>query len=268
MTYSLYTSDPFTYPGGAIAAGVGVAVYFASTSVKAPIFHDDLGTTSKSNPVRTNGAGQVSFWIEPGSYDLVANGIRTNVSVAAIPAPPGPDDYTTRAEVEVMIAGSVAGVSSVNGRTGAVVLAKTDVGLGSVDNTSDATKFTNPALTGTATAESATLSKRLLISPDTITLNAGNADTDASLGNHFKISATANFTLTNPTNPSDGQRVMWQITQDATGSRTITLGSAFALGTDITAVVLSTAASKCDYLGAVYDSTTAKWQVVMFVRGY
>ena len=35
---------------------------------------------------------------------------------------------------------SVAGVASVNGRNGAVVLSKTDVGLGNVDNTSDANK--------------------------------------------------------------------------------------------------------------------------------
>lgn len=45
--------------------------------------------------------------------------------------------------------GGVAGVSSVNGRTGAVSLVKSDVGLGSVDNTSDAGK---PVSTATQTA--------------------------------------------------------------------------------------------------------------------
>lgn len=42
-------------------------------------------------------------------------------------------------------------VSSVNGMTGVVVLGKGNVGLGNVDNTSDATKFTNPDVIGKLT---------------------------------------------------------------------------------------------------------------------
>ena len=47
------------------------------------------------------------------------------------------------------ITGSVAGVTSVNTRTGTVTLDKSDVGLGNVDNTSDADK---PISTATQTA--------------------------------------------------------------------------------------------------------------------
>jgi hypothetical protein len=47
------------------------------------------------------------------------------------------------------ITGSVAGVTSVNTRTGEVTLIKSDVGLGNVDNTSDANK---PISTATQTA--------------------------------------------------------------------------------------------------------------------
>jgi len=47
------------------------------------------------------------------------------------------------------ITGSVAGVTSLNTRTGAVTIDKTDVGLGNVDNTSDANK---PISTATQTA--------------------------------------------------------------------------------------------------------------------
>jgi hypothetical protein len=45
--------------------------------------------------------------------------------------------------------GGVAGVSTVNGRSGDVTLDKTDVGLNNVDNTSDANK---PVSTATQTA--------------------------------------------------------------------------------------------------------------------
>lgn len=46
-------------------------------------------------------------------------------------------------------------VTSVAGRTGAVTLSKTDVGLGDVTNESKTTMFTNAALTGTPTAPTA-----------------------------------------------------------------------------------------------------------------
>jgi hypothetical protein len=548
MAFSLFTSDPFVYPGGGIAAGVYVRVCFRNTTVMATLYKDDLATARESNPLPTADDGTVSFWIEPGEYDLLANGTTTQVTVAPIPDPPGPDDYVTKAEMDAAIAAAGGGllpavtakgdlyaastanvvgvlpvgangtvltadstvslglkwaaagggggaVSSVNGQTGDVTitaaglgaetvaahnadvatlnasiaskadaaattsalagkqpldsdlttiagltattdnviqsvagawasrtpaqlkstlaLAKADVGLGNVDNTADSAKpvstaqqtaldgkaalvhthatadvtsgtfgvarggtglatvgvgnflsgngtsafnertpaqvlsdigaaasshthaasdiasgtlgvarggtglasvtagnfltgngtsalnsrtpsqalgdlgaaaashthaesdvtnlvsdlaakapLASPTFTGTATFN------RLIITPDALTVSAGAVATDASLGNHFTISATANFTLSNPTNPTDGQRVIWQITQDATGSRTITLGSAFALGTDITAVTLTTTANKCDYLGAVYDATAAKWRVVMFVKGY
>jgi hypothetical protein len=46
-------------------------------------------------------------------------------------------------------------VSSVNSKTGAVVITATDVGLGNVTNESKATMFANAALTGTSTAPTA-----------------------------------------------------------------------------------------------------------------
>jgi hypothetical protein len=148
-----------------------------------------------------------------------------------------------------------------------LALAKGDVGLGNVDNTSDATKFASTALTGTTTAVNVTLSGRHVVTPDALT-DAATIATDASLGNHFRVTLGGNRTLGNPTNPVDGQKVMWELIQDATGSRTITLDTKFALGADITAVTLTTTASKRDFLGAVYNSTADKWYVIAFVKGY
>ena len=103
--------------------------------------------------------------------------------------------------------------------------------------------------------------------PVTLT-DAATIATDASLGNHFRVTLGGSRTLGNPTNPTDGQKVIWELIQDATGSRTITLGSAFALGTDISSVTLTTTASKRDFLGAVYNSTASKWYVIAFTKGY
>lgn len=107
------------------------------------------------------------------------------------------------------------------------------------------------------------------VAPTPVALtDAATIATDASLGNHFRVTLGGNRTLGNPTNPTDGQKCLWEIIQDATGSRTITLDTKFALGTDITGVTLTTTASKRDFLGAVYNSTADKWYVIAFVKGY
>jgi hypothetical protein len=98
--------------------------------------------------------------------------------------------------------------------------------------------------------------------------DAATIATDASLANHFRVTLGGNRTLGNPTNPTNGQKVVWELIQDATGSRTITLDTNFALGTDISSVTLTTTASKRDFLGAVYNSTSGKWYVIAFVKGY
>jgi hypothetical protein len=107
-----------------------------------------------------------------------------------------------------------------------------------------------------------------LVFPPVGLTDAATIATDASLGNHFRVTLGGNRTLGNPTNPTDGQKVMWELIQDGSGTRTITLDTNFAFGTDITAVTLTTAASKRDFLGAVYNSTAGKWYVIAFVKGY
>lgn len=101
--------------------------------------------------------------------------------------------------------------------------------------------------------------------------DAATIATDASKGNHFRVTLdTAGSTraLGNPTNLADGQRLIWELVQDGTGGRALTLGSKFVLGADITAITLSTAAGKRDFLGAVYNADTDKLYVIAFVKGY
>jgi len=120
----------------------------------------------------------------------------------------------------------------------------------------------SPTFTGTVT-----FSGRELSPSDALT-DAATIATDAATGNYFRVTLGGNRTLGNPTNTSDGQRVIWELIQDGTGNRTITLDTKFALGTDITAVTLSTAANKRDFIGAIYNSTADKWYVIAFVKGY
>lgn len=104
--------------------------------------------------------------------------------------------------------------------------------------------------------------------PPTNLIDAATIATDASLGNHFRVTLGGNRTLGNPTNPTDGQKVVWELIQDIAGSRTITLDTDFALGSDISSITLTTTTGKRDFLGAVYNATTGKWYVIAFTKGY
>jgi len=95
--------------------------------------------------------------------------------------------------------------------------------------------------------------------------------TDASLGTAFTVTLSGNRTLGAPSNPTTGQRCIWRLLQDGTGTRTITLASGaggFRYGTDITGITLSTAANKADYIAAYYNSTADRWDVIGFIKGF
>jgi hypothetical protein len=85
----------------------------------------------------------------------------------------------------------------------------------------------------------------------------GNSSTstltpDAANGSVQTITATGNFTLSAFSNPVSGQTITFIITQDGTGSRTLTSTMKFAGGSK----TLSTAASSIDIMTVSYIGTT------------
>lgn len=107
----------------------------------------------------------------------------------------------------------------------------------------------------------------ILSVPVTLT-DAATIAVNAALSNHFRVTLAGNRALGNPTNPVDGQKILLEVIQDATGSRTLTYGTAFAFGTDLVSPTLTTTASKRDFLGFVYTAAAAKWYLIGVVRGY
>ncbi|MDO9313406.1 MAG: hypothetical protein Q7T97_02535 [Burkholderiaceae bacterium] len=95
--------------------------------------------------------------------------------------------------------------------------------------------------------------------PVVVTFNATTMAIDCALSNVFTTTFTANVTVA-PTlsNLKDGQTINWFITQDATGTRTMTWPASFKWP-GATAGVLSTAASSVDLLVATYRSSTGFW---------
>ena len=91
---------------------------------------------------------------------------------------------------------------------------------------------------------------------------------DARLSFHQRVTLAGNRTMGNPTDGRDGQDLLFQITQDSLGSRTITWGSAYSFGIDIPEPTLSTTAGDVDLVLFLFDSPTDKWFCIGVSRGY
>jgi hypothetical protein len=72
----------------------------------------------------------------------------------------------------------------------------------------------------------------------------------------------------NPANPTGGQKIVFQITQGAAGSSTITWGSAFDFSSGLPQPALSTTAGQTDLLAFIYNAAMGKWLLVAFVNGF
>lgn len=97
--------------------------------------------------------------------------------------------------------------------------------------------------------------------------DAANIATNASLANRFTVTLAGNRNLSAPTNPTDGQKVVWIFTQDGTGGRTLSFDSIFDFG-NMPTLILSSAAGKRDYMGAIYNSAGTKWDVVAYSSAF
>jgi hypothetical protein len=94
-----------------------------------------------------------------------------------------------------------------------------------------------------------------------ITFSATAMVIPCASSNVFRTTFTANVTVAPTfTGLQDGQTINWFITQDATGSRTMTWPSSFRWPTSADKL-LSTAANSVDLLIATYRSTTGFWYV-------
>jgi hypothetical protein len=99
-----------------------------------------------------------------------------------------------------------------------------------------------------------------------LSYTATNVPVNAALGSHFRLVATNNFQLQNPVGAADAQRMIFEIVQDAVGNRTMSLDSAFKLGSDLPLLNLTTNANRRDFLTCVCSGTN--FYVVGFVKGY
>jgi hypothetical protein len=219
-------------------------------------------------PVGAQGAGSVGVVLPAtNDPDLAPSGFVYDVVVTiaglapmsysiSLPTGTTPIDLADLSPVTPVEGGGVVVVQSVNGQfpngSGAVTL--TPAHVGALTQAAGDGRYImvgwNPQKAPVALADAATIL------------------TDASLSSLFRVTLAGNRILGNPSNPFDGQRIQWEITQDATGGRTLTLGDKFRLGDDISAVTLSAGASVMDILGAQYHAGADVWRVIALAKGY
>lgn len=112
--------------------------------------------------------------------------------------------------------------------------------------------------------------------PGPLTLtDAATIATDAGLGTPegvtiCRVSLASDRTLGAPTNPTDGQRLLWEVTNTDGSAHTLSLATGaggFAFGTSITALT-AIGAGKMDQIGAKYRAAVDRWEVALSLKGY
>lgn len=99
--------------------------------------------------------------------------------------------------------------------------------------------------------------------------SSGALALDCNKGNHFRTTLTEATTVSAPTNPTDGQRIIIEVVQAASGGPyTLAFNAVFTYGAEITAVTISTTASAVNYITAIYNGDTSEWHIVGAVTGY
>lgn len=248
QSLTLLASQPIRTSGGYPVYNGSPARLFANSDYSIRVL-DKTGSLVFSAATAASGSGDV---VTTTATQTLSNKTLTAV-VLGTPAS-GTLTNCTGLPVSTGISGTGTGVtaflatpSSANLRT-----ALTDeTGTGS------AVFATNPTIVGT------TITGNAQTTPVAVTFSATAMAVDCALSNVFTVTMSGNVT-TAPTfsNLKNGQTINWFITQDATGTRTMTWPASFKWPGG-SAGVLSTGANDVDLLVATYISATGFWYATL-----
>jgi hypothetical protein len=178
--------------------------------------------------------------VQPGDIAIRTDGAGSFILVASDPS---------QLSNWTLLATPTDTVTSVNSQTGAVVLTKSDINLGNVDNTSDATKNSAVATLTNKWIQPRTTSPAISSS---YTINTDNVDIYNVSGQNAAV------TFNNPTGtPVMGQQLLLVIKDNGT-ARTITWGTNFQ-SSGVATLLATTVVSKTHWIGLTYDSNSSKW---------
>lgn len=235
--------------GVALGSGWKLNFYTGGTSTQITTYNARSGGSANANPVIADANGRFDeIWIT--DYQTIKWVLTDAADVVKVTV----DDYVidqVPVATDANLAGFLANASATPlavayGGTGATTdtNARTNLGLGSVATLAETTTAQYLA----NTADKALSTDQVWAAGATVALtDAATVAVDMSLGLNFTLAIGGNRTLGAPTNPKQGQSGFIEITQDATGSRTLAYHAnwVFDNGSD---PVLSTAANTKDVL--------------------
>jgi hypothetical protein len=91
---------------------------------------------------------------------------------------------------------------------------------------------------------------------------------DASLGNDYRVTIAGDRTMQTPANPTDGQKITFQVTQGTGGSFTLSWASGYVFSAALPQPTLSTTVGYTDLLGFIYNAAKQQWLFVAYVTGF
>jgi hypothetical protein len=98
--------------------------------------------------------------------------------------------------------------------------------------------------------------------------DAATIAVDASLGNDFRVTIAGNRTMGTPSNPTNGEQIIFQITQGTGAPFTVTWASGYEFSAALPQPTLSSSAGQTDLLGFVYNSSMGTWLFTAFLNGF
>lgn len=269
--------------------------YAAGTTMPLATYTSSTGAVANTNPIVLNAGGRTAneVWLTSGStYKFVLTD-STGSTIGTYDNVPGVNDF---ASLNSYLATYLAAPAAIGGTTpnpgafttlsatstvsgaGFTAFAASPPSIGSTapaagafttlsaTSTVSGAGFTAfaaspPAIGGTAPAGGRFTFAHT--APVVVTFSATAMAIDCALSNVFTTTFTANVTVAPSfNNPKDGQTINWFITQDATGSRTVTWPASFKWAGGA-AGVLTTTANAVDLLVATYRSSTGFWYAAL-----
>ena len=217
----------------------------ASTATK-------LAATKNINGTAFDGSSDITVIADAGT--LSGTSLKSTVVSSSLTSVGTLTNLTVTNPIAGSVTGNAANVSGtvavLNGGTGATTAAAALTNLG-------AAPIASPTFTGSVTAPIYASTPQALTAGSTINWNPAN-------GLNASVTLNQNSTLNFTSTPTAGSYGTLIVTQDATGSRILTLPSTAnkVLGsTSTTTITLSTAANAKDILNFYYDGTNCFWNI-------
>jgi hypothetical protein len=124
------------------------------------------------------------------------------------------------------------------------------------------------AFTGNVSTTGTLAASKALTAGVVALTDASTISVNAALGNTFRVTLGGNRTMGTPSNPADGQMVIFEITQGLAGTYTLAWSGAYLFTTGLPAPTITTTAGYVDICGFKYAATPAVWRCLAVSQGY